>query len=223
MPSFSVLMGEEWSNKLQPVLTSPQIQALGAKLVGQSITPKWDDVFNAYKFTQPSQLKVLILGQDPYPTPGHAHGLSFSSGNGTLPFSLNMIFKDLQLGDPEKRMRMNPDLTDWAQQGVMLLNSVLTTTPGATFAHKGWGWEYFVAQTLAVINALEQPYVVFAWGKAAQTLIDEHIKVTDKHLVLKAAHPANERYAPNSFIGSQHFYRANEFLQAHGIEPIKWI
>lgn len=198
------------------------MQELGNKLMrSQLMTPGWNDVFNAYLYTPPEELKVLILGQDPYPIKGQAHGLAFSSGNGIRPYSLDIIFKDLKQCDYDERTRSNSDLTAWAKQGVMLLNTCLTTEIGTAFAHKDWGWELLIRHTLQEINRLPQPFVVFAWGKPAQKMIDANIQDTDKHLVLKADHPAATRYGGN-FIGSKHFQKADEFFKANGIDPVDW-
>lgn len=218
------LMGESWHSRLSSFLHTPEMKALGEKLVkSPAMTPRWEQVFTAYKLTPPEKIKVLIMGQDPYPKKGQAMGLAFSSGNGVLPYSLENIFKDLQLCDYDGRMRRNADLTDWAEQGVMLLNSCLTTEIGMPFAHKDWGWDHFVGATLDIINRLPQPYVVLAWGKPAERIIDKHIKPTLDHVILKAAHPANERYSKGSYIGSRHFTKVNEFLDCNNIELIKWI
>ena len=224
MKPIKELLGSQWEGKLSHMLHSEQMLKLGARLMtSRALTPSWENVFNAYSYVQPSELKVLILGQDPYIIPGQAMGLSFSSGTTEIPYSLKMIFKDLELCFPERPRRVNPDLRDWAKQGVMLLNTCLTTEEKVSFAHKGWGWEYLIAETLKVINDLEQPYVVFAWGKPAQKMIDYYIKSSDKHLILRAAHPANERYESNSYIGSKHFATADTFLLTHKIKPINWL
>lgn len=216
--------GESWYNRLSFFLKAPEMLRLGEYVVNaKDMTPSWENVFKAYKLVQPEQLKVLIIGQDPYPTRGQAMGLAFSSGLNVLPYSLSKIFTDLQLCDYDSRLRKNPDLTDWAEQGVMLLNTCLTTKVGEPFAHKKWGWQYLIAETLKIINQLEQPYVVMAWGKPAQELADKYIRATPNHLILRAAHPANERYQKNSYVGSKHFSAADEFFRKHGIEPIKWI
>lgn len=224
------MIGTNWQQLLkninngEDVLSSSPMVELGKKLmpVWNTMTPKWDNVFKAYELCQPQQLKVLIVGQDPYPTPGHAMGLAFSSGlSKVIPYSLQQIFKDLAI--TYKVKRTNPDLTDWAKQGVMLLNTCLTTQQGEAFAHKNWGWEFLITKTLEVINNLPQRYVVMAWGKAAQDLIAKHITESDKRMILTAAHPANERYRPGSYVGSQHFYHCNEFLKAYSITPINWI
>ena len=222
MKTVRELMGESWWAHLSHVTGMPATLALGAKLMQEKeITPVWDNVFKAYELTPPEKLKVLILGQDPYPTPGQAHGLAFSSGNGIRPYSLDKIFRDLELCTGT--MRSSSDLTMWAKQGVMLLNTCLTTRPKETFAHKGWGWEYIIKETLKVINGLPQRYVVFAWGKAAQEMIDASITPSHRRLILKAPHPANERYAPGCFVGSKHFETANEYFKAFNITPVDWI
>ena len=227
MKSPIELMGPKWAHALggKDFFNSPELYELGKKLMtSKRMTPAWDNVFKAYELTAPDEIKVLIIGQDPYPTPGHAMGLAFSSGKpGTIPYSLQQMFKDMNLSYPSTAGRKNGDLSDWAKQGVMLLNTCLTTEEGVAFAHKGWGWEFIIERTLQVINALPQRYVVMAWGKAAQQLADKHIQPGDRRMILKTAHPANERYNKGSYVGSQHFYHANEYLFAYGIEPINWI
>jgi uracil-DNA glycosylase len=179
-------------------------------------------MFNAFKYTSPDKLKILILGQDPYPKKGQAHGLALSSGNRERTYSLDIIFKDLALCDYDGRTRRSSDLTNWAKQGVMLLNTCLTTEVGQTFAHKDWGWEYFTREVVKVINQLPQPYAVFAWGKPAQQMVHWYIKPRDNRLILQADHPAAERYG-YVFVGSKHFEIGNEFLRKNGITPIDWM
>lgn len=216
-------LGPEWYTKLVDLFNHPTMTALDQKIytIQDRLCPKGENVFRAYELVQPSQLRVLVLGQDPYPSPGVADGLAFSQQNQEgVPVSLQFIFKELVaegLGT-----RTNADLTDWASQGVMLLNTVLTTEENKIFAHRNWGWEFLVAHTLKHINSLPQKFVVMAWGAPAQDLVNRYILPTQDHLILKTCHPMAQQYSGNriKFIGCNHFTKANEHL---GDKAVKWV
>ena len=183
------------------------------------IYPKSDDIFNALDLTPLSRVKVVILGQDPYHEPGQAEGLSFSVPKGErIPPSLQNIYKELQaelgLNIPE-----TGSLRKWARQGVLLLNTLLTVRAHEAFSHKGRGWEYFTDALIRAVNKEDRPIVYLLWGKAARD--KKEMLSNPKHLILESAHPS-PLSAHRGFMGNGHFKRANEFLTAHGAEPIDW-
>ena len=180
--------------------------------------PKYSDVFNALRFTDYDQVKVVILGQDPYHGVGEAHGLSFSVHDDVKrPPSLNNIFKELynDLGV----VREKNDLTDWACQGVLLLNSVLTVVKDTPLSHKGKGWEVFTDNIIRYLNDREEPIVFILWGSYARS--KKELITNKKHLILESAHPS-PLSASRGFFGSRPFSKTNDFLIKHGISPIKW-
>ena len=180
--------------------------------------PKYSDVFNALRFTDYDQVKVVILGQDPYHGVGEAHGLSFSVHDDVKrPPSLNNIFKELynDLGV----VREKNDLTDWACQGVLLLNSVLTVVKDTPLSHKGKGWEVFTDNIIRYLNDREEPIVFILWGSYARS--KKELITNKKHLILESAHPS-PLSASRGFFGSRPFSKTNDFLVRNGISPIKW-
>jgi uracil-DNA glycosylase len=186
----------------------------------QQIFPKGAQIFRAFDTCPFHQVKVVILGQDPYPTKGHAHGLCFSVEPDVrpLPKSLNNIFKELQadLGLPFPE---NGNLIAWAQQGVLLLNSILTVEEGIPDSHKNFGWEIFTDAVIAQINAQKNNVVFILWGaKAAQkaSFIDN-----SKHLILKSVHPS-PLAAHRGFFGCRHFSKTNAFLRMTQQQEIQW-
>jgi uracil-DNA glycosylase len=191
---------------------------------GDKLRPAVGDIFNAYRSTPLSQVKVVIVGQDPYPG-NEAHGLSFSSKLPSVPPSLRIIFKELERVG--YGTRTSPNLQDWADQGVLMLNSVLTTTYRIPNDHQKWGWQTFTKESLKLLNTLEQPIVYMAWGNYAQTLIKEVIPDTlpDNRLYLYACHPQAENYSGGKlkFVGCGHFTDANVFFARHRVSPIKWV
>jgi uracil-DNA glycosylase len=215
-----------WSHLLGKEIQEPYFQILKNNLKtffsnhNTKVFPAEDEIFNAFKLCDFNQTKVVILGQDPYPTRGHAHGLSFSVKEHVkpLPKSLNNIFKSLS-NDLNQTPPVHGNLTHWAQQGVLLLNSVLTVAEGKPESHKGIGWERF---TDAVIKNLsnEKEYLVFLlWGKQAQSkkvLID-----SNKHFILEAPHPS-PLSAYRGFFDCKHFSKTNEYLAKNRISIINW-
>lgn len=193
--------------------------ALAARLGrAQDVEPSAPEWFKAYELTQPSQIKVVCIAQDPYPG-GEAMGLAFSTRDNRLTESLKIIFAELELEYGFKRRQT--DLTDWARQGVFLINSLLTTKLRETQAHKGWGWEYFIAATLRIVAELPQQYVVMSWGTPAREVTRSYL--LDAPLILDACHPAAEKHGRVKFTGCGHFKKANEFLESHNVKPIKWV
>lgn len=183
------------------------------------IYPPADDIFNAMHLTPLSQVKVLILGQDPYHNQGQAHGLCFSvRPEVDIPPSLENIYKELR-EDLGCEIPNNGYLVKWAQQGVLMLNTVLTVRAHQAFSHQGKGWEQFTDAIIREVNAQKRPIVYMLWGKPAQSKIP--MLNNPEHLILKAPHPS-PLSAYRGFFGCKHFSQANEFLAANGIDPIDW-
>ena len=185
----------------------------------QKIYPPMNDIYNALRYTSREETRVVILGQDPYHGYGQAHGLCFSVKEGiSFPPSLKNIFKELfsEYGIPEPK---SGELTGWAKQGVLLLNTTLTVREGRPQSHKGQGWEILTDKIISLVNEKESPTVFMLWGgnaRAKKTLI-----TNPKHLVLECAHPS-PLSAYNGFFGCNHFIWANEFLKKHSFAEIDW-
>ena len=184
------------------------------------VYPPADDIFNAFHFTPLSKVKVLILGQDPYHGEHQAHGLCFSvlPDQPELPPSLQNIYKELQ-DDLGCYIPNNGYLKKWADQGVLLLNTVLTVRAHQAGSHQGKGWEQFTDAIIHAVNAQERPIVYLLWGKPAQSKIP--MLTNPKHLILTAPHPS-PLSAYRGFFGCRHFSKTNEFLMKNGTEPIDW-
>lgn len=183
------------------------------------IYPPADDIFNAMHLTPLGQVKVLILGQDPYHNEGQAHGLCFSvRPEVDIPPSLENIYKELQ-DDLGCKIPNNGYLVKWAEQGVLMLNTVLTVRAHQAFSHQGQGWEQFTDAIIRAVNAQERPIVYMLWGKPAQGKIP--MLDNPRHLILKAPHPS-PLSAYRGFFGCRHFSQANEFLASNGVAPIDW-
>lgn len=184
-----------------------------------TVYPREEAIFRALELTPYDQVKVVILGQDPYHGEGQAHGLSFSVQDGfPIPPSLQNIYKELEsdLGIP---LAHTGNLTSWAQQGVLLLNTVLTVEAGQANSHRGRGWEQFTDRIIQVLNDCPRPLVFVLWGKPAQQ--KEAMITNSRHLVLKAPHPS-PLSAYRGFFGSRPFSRINDFLEMTGQTPIDW-
>ncbi len=184
------------------------------------IYPPSEDIFNALHLTPLHEVKVLILGQDPYHNDNQAHGLSFSVplSQKEIPPSLQNIYQELH-DDLGCEIPDNGYLEKWAKQGVLLLNTVLTVRAHQANSHKGHGWEQFTDAIIQAVNAQERPVVYLLWGKPAQSKIP--MLTNPKHLILQAPHPS-PLSAYRGFFGCKHFSKANEFLKANGEEPIDW-
>ncbi|CDM58877.1 MULTISPECIES: uracil-DNA glycosylase [Rhizobium] len=224
MNEQSVALEESWREALACEFASPYMQQLKAFLVaekqeGKRIFPKGSEYFRALDLTPLADVKVVILGQDPYHGLGQAHGLCFSVRPGIrIPPSLVNIYKEMQsdLGIPPARHGF---LEHWARQGVLLLNSVLTVEEAQAASHQGKGWERFTDAVIRKVNDECDAVVFMLWGAYAQrkaAFVD-----TSRHLVLKAPHPS-PLSAHNGFFGCGHFSKANAFLQARGRAPIDW-
>lgn len=184
------------------------------------IYPPAEDIFNAFHFTPLSKVKVMILGQDPYHNENQAHGLSFSvlPTQKDIPPSLVNIYQELH-DDLGCYIPNNGYLKKWADQGVLLLNTVLTVRAHQANSHQGKGWEQFTDAVIEAINAQDRPIVYLLWGRPAQSKIP--MLTNSKHLILKAPHPS-PLSAYRGFFGCRHFSQANAFLEKNGIEPIDW-
>lgn len=183
------------------------------------IHPDPPNIFRAFSLTDLPAIRVVILGQDPYPTPGHANGLAFSVNHGVaLPRSLQNIYREIE-SDTGKRPGPDGCLDRWAQQGVFLLNTVLTVRSGEPNSHKGKGWENFTGKAIAALSQRTDPMVFMLWGKNAQA----HAPAIDKsrHLILQCPHPS-PMSADYGFFGCRHFSKANAFLKDQGVTEIEW-
>jgi uracil-DNA glycosylase len=183
------------------------------------IYPNAEDIFNAFHFTPLGQVKVVILGQDPYHNEGQAHGLCFSvKPQIEIPPSLVNIYQELR-EDLGCYIPNNGYLEKWARQGVLLLNTVLTVRAHQANSHQGIGWERFTDAVIQAVNAQDRPIVFLLWGRPAQ--MKRTMLNNPKHLILEAPHPS-PLSAYRGFFGCKHFSRTNEFLQKHDITPIDW-
>ena len=185
-----------------------------------TVYPPADDIFNALHFTPLSKVKVLLLGQDPYHNVNQAHGLSFSvlESQTEIPLSLQNIYKELQ-DDCGCYIPNNGYLKKWADQGVLLLNTVLTVRAHQANSHQGRGWEQFTDAIIKALNEQDRPIVYFLWGRPAQS--KAALLNNPQHLILKAPHPS-PLSAYRGFFGCKHFSKANEFLVKNGETPIDW-
>jgi uracil-DNA glycosylase len=217
-------MDESWLAAVGDELETPAMQQLRAFLVdevaaGRGFYPPGKLVFNALQLTPLDDVRVVILGQDPYHGRGQAMGLCFSVPEGVpAPPSLRNIFAELgtDVGVPQPRCG---DLTPWAERGVLLLNTVLTVGPGSPASHAGKGWESFTDRVIAELSARREGIVFLLWGRHAQqkgAIVDR-----SRHHVLTAAHPSPYS-ASNGFFGCRHFSQANALLQSGGLDPVDW-
>lgn len=185
----------------------------------RQIFPEADDLFNAFHLTPLKDVKVVIFGQDPYHNVGQAHGLCFSVKPGVeIPPSLVNIYKELQ-DDLGCYVPNNGYLVKWAEQGVLLLNTVLTVRAHQANSHRGIGWEEFTDAAIRILNEQDRPIVFILWGRPAQ--MKKAMLNNPKHLILEAPHPS-PLSSYRGFFGSRPFSKANNFLKQHGIEPIDW-
>lgn len=218
-----VNIGNEWDELLKGEFDKPYYQKLRGFLAKEygtrTVYPDMYDIFNALKYTSYSDVKVVIIGQDPYHGPGQAHGLSFSVKKGIEPPpSLKNIFKeindDLNIEIPE-----HGELIKWAKQGVLLLNAVLTVRAGEANSHKGAGWEIFTDRVIQLLNERTEPMVFLLWGANAR---QKKSLITNRaHMIFETVHPS-PLSAYNGFFGCKHFSGANEFLKKLGKTPIDW-
>ncbi|MBD3653742.1 uracil-DNA glycosylase [Kangiella sp.] len=213
-----------WADALGPEKKKPYFKELIAfveseRNSGKTIYPPKEQVFSALKLTEFSEVKVVILGQDPYHGPNQANGLCFSVGSDQpLPPSLRNIYKEL-INDIGCRPPANGDLSHWARQGVLLLNAVLTVEAAKANSHKGRGWELFTDAVIASLNQAPQPIVFLLWGSQAQA--KSGLIKNPKHTILSAPHPS-PLSAHRGFFGCKHFSKTNQILVENDQTPIKW-
>ncbi len=209
------------AEKEQPYFLDTLKYVASERAAGKTIYPPQADVFNAFRSTELCDVKVVILGQDPYHGPNQAHGLSFSVRPGIpAPPSLVNMYKELATDIPGFERPSHGYLQSWADQGVLLLNTVLTVEGGQAHSHAKLGWETFTDKVIAALNEHRQGVVFLLWGSHAQkkgSFID-----TQRHHVLKAPHPS-PLSAHRGFLGCKHFSATNELLKKQGLEPINWM
>ena len=217
------LFGNDWDTVLQEEFSKPYYMKLRAFLeqeyAEQIIYPQMQDLWTAFKWTPFQDVKVVILGQDPYHGPGQAHGLSFSVQPGVkIPPSLRNMFKELAV-DIGCAIPEQGTLTGWAQQGVLMLNTVLTVRQGQAHSHRKQGWETFTDEVIQQLSARDKPIVFILWGRPAQ----EKKKLIDlsRHAVVESVHPS-PLSASRGFIGSRPYSATNQILKAWGERPIEW-
>ncbi|MED0687145.1 uracil-DNA glycosylase [Anoxybacillus ayderensis] len=217
------ILKNDWAPLLQGEFQKPYYvklrQFLKEEYRTKTIYPDMHDIFNALHYTPYANVKVVILGQDPYHGPNQAHGLSFSVKPGvSLPPSLLNIFKELQ-DDLGGYIPNNGYLLKWAKQGVLLLNTVLTVRRGEANSHKGKGWEHFTDRVIELVNEKREPVVFILWGRHAQA--KKELITNEHHYIIEAPHPSPFS-AARGFFGSRPFSKTNTFLQQTGRELIDW-
>lgn len=213
----------DWKEPLAPLFEDERYQHIRAFLKAEYSThivyPDMHDIFNCFRYTPYDKVKVVLLGQDPYHNEGQAHGLCFSVPDGIQkPPSLVNMLKELKddLGYPEPR---NGDLSKWAHEGVLLMNTALTVRAHQANSHANCGWSWFTDSVIQLLNREKQNLVFILWGGNARRkapFIDRN-----KHLILECAHPS-PLSAYNGFFGCRHFSKTNDYLEQHGIAPIDW-
>ena len=215
--------GNDWDEVLKNEFEKPYYiklrQFLQNEYAEETIYPKMDDLLSAFKLTAFNEVKVVILGQDPYHGPGQAHGLSFSVQPGVkIPPSLRNMFKELE-ADLGCSVPAEGTLTGWAGQGVLMLNTVLTVRQGRAHSHRGQGWETFTDKVIGQLSAREKPVVFILWGRPAQ----EKKKIIDlsRHSIIESFHPS-PLSASRGFLGSRPYSKANGILVSWNEEPIDW-
>lgn len=213
----------EWEKALKPEFGKPYYRELYKTVLNEyrtrEIYPPSVDMFNAFHFTPLEKVKVVILGQDPYHEPGQANGLCFSVHKGIrIPPSLVNIYKEMQ-DDLGCTPPASGDLTGWAEQGVLLLNTVLTVRAHQANSHKDIGWETFTDAAIRAVAAQDRPIVFILWGGQARR--KKALIRNPKHLIVESPHPS-PLSAYNGFFGSRPFSRTNDFLIANGLDPIDW-
>lgn len=217
-PSWLEVLGDEFEKdymlKLKQFLKEE-------KESGQKIYPKGSDIFNAFNKTPFDKVKVVILGQDPYHGPNQAHGLSFSVQKGVqTPPSLQNIYKELATDIPGFKIPSTGDLTEWAEQGVLLLNATLTVRAATAGSHQKKGWEKFTDTVIKTISDKKSGVVFILWGNYAQSKAD--LIDGSKHLIIKSTHPSPLAVSRGGFFGSKPFSKTNAYLEKHGEKPIDW-
>lgn len=216
------MINKKWDIVLKEDFESPYFEKLGIFVKNEYkhkiIYPEYKDIFNALKYTDYDEVKVVILGQDPYHGEHEAHGLSFSVKEGVpMPPSLRNIFKELKNDIGVDRTQT--DLTDWAKQGVLLLNSIMTVVKDTPLSHKDKGWEIFTDNVIKKLGEREKPIVFILWGNYARS---KKLLIKNKnHLIIENVHPS-PLSASRGFFGSKPFSKANQFLEKNGMNKINW-
>lgn len=213
---------KNWANLLKEEFQKPYFKELQAFLDKEysthTIYPAMENIFNALNAVKYEDVKVVIIGQDPYHEPGQAQGMAFSVPDGIeIPPSLVNIYKEIE-NDLGIKCQNTGNLMRWAKQGVLLLNTSLTVRRGQANSHRGHGWEIFTNEIIKLLSNRPDPMVFILWGSNAQSFASE---IGKQHLVLKAPHPS-PLSAYRGFFGCRHFSKANTFLVAHGKTPIDW-
>lgn len=221
---MNVVLEQSWKEVLKDEFEKPYFKELmkfvEAEYAADTVYPHSKDIFNAFSLTPFNDVRVVILGQDPYHGAGQAHGLSFSVPRGVPnPPSLQNIFKEIESDTGEKPDTSNGDLSRFAKQGVLLLNSTLTVRAGSPGSHQGHGWEQFTDAVIQALSDRRENLVFILWGNYAKAK-GAHI-VPSKHLVIESPHPSPFS-AHSGFFGSKPFSRANEYLKLHGLAVIQW-
>ena len=216
------MIKKKWDVVLKDEFESPYFEKLGVFVKNEyrhkTIYPEYKDIFNALRYTDYDDVKVVILGQDPYHGDKEAHGLSFSVREGIpMPPSLRNIFKELK--DDIGVVRTQTDLTDWAKQGVLLLNSIMTVVKDTPLSHKDKGWEIFTDNIIKKLGEREKPMVFILWGSYARS--KKELIQNKNHLILESVHPS-PLSASRGFFGSKPFSKANQFLEKNGMSKINW-
>jgi len=216
-------ISNDWLEVMSPEFKKPYYAQLYRKVKDEythyTVYPPAGDILNAFNLTPLSKVKVVILGQDPYHEPGQAHGLCFSVQKGVeIPPSLVNIYKELH-DDLGCEIPNHGCLTSWAEQGVLMLNTILTVRAHQAFSHRGIGWEQFTDAAIKAVNTQDRPIAFILWGRPAQAKIP--MLNNPKHLILKAPHPS-PLSAYRGFFGSRPFSQVNQFLEAHGETAIDW-
>lgn len=217
------MIDNDWLPVLKPEFSKPYYRELYKKVNEEyrtaTVYPGGAELFSAFSLTPLSKVKVVIIGQDPYHEPGQAHGLCFSVKPGVgIPPSLYNIYKELN-AEYGYEIPDNGYLVPWAEQGVLLLNTVLTVRAHTAFSHRGIGWEQFTDAAIRAVNEIDRPVVFMLWGRPAGE--KAAMLNNPKHLVLKCAHPS-PLSASRGFFGCGHFRMCNEFLINNGLSPINW-
>ncbi len=212
-----------WEEALKGEFRKPYYRTLYEKIKEeyrtQTVYPPSDEIFTAFHLTPIEKVKVVILGQDPYHEPGQAHGLSFSVKAGIeLPPSLQNIYQELH-DDIGCGIPKTGDLTKWAEQGVLMLNTLLTVRAHRAFSHQGIGWEQFTDAAIKALDQQDRPIVFILWGRPAQQ--KKALITNPKRLVIESPHPS-PLSAYRGFFGSRPFSRTNAYLEANGLTPIDW-
>lgn len=210
---------EFFQQEVQKGVLGPIREAVGQAYDRTTVYPAKENIFKALEMTPMDQVKVVILGQDPYHGPNQAQGYSFSvPANQQLPPSLQNIYKEIS-HEYQVPVNRTGDLSDWASQGVLLLNSILTVEQGKPLSHANIGWQTFTDDIIQALNKLDQPIVFLLWGSHARKA--KRFLTNPNHLVLESPHPS-PLSANRGFFGNNHFRMANEFLESKGAAPINW-